>query len=147
MCVCSVMSNSLRPQGLQPSKLSMEFSRQEYWSGRTQCHLLLQILLWFLYGESIIYQMSYSPNDWSFNYFGSFFFQALAIFIFGGYRYKFSGQKYAKEFVYQIANGKLLYSKELRLVLCDNLEGWDEVQGGMEVQEGGDMCIPMADSY
>ena len=30
-------------------------------------------------------------------------------------------------------------------MLCDNLEGWDEVGGGREVQEGGDVCIPMAD--
>jgi len=31
-------------------------------------------------------------------------------------------------------------------LLCDNLEGWDGVGGGREVQEGGDLCIPMADS-
>ena len=31
-------------------------------------------------------------------------------------------------------------------VLCDNLEGWDGVGGGKEVQEGGDVCIAMADS-
>ena len=31
-------------------------------------------------------------------------------------------------------------------VLCDNLEGQDEVGGGREVQEGGDICVPMADS-
>ena len=24
-------------------------------------------------------------------------------------------------------------------MLCDNLEGWDRVEGGMEVQEGRDM--------
>ena len=30
--------------------------------------------------------------------------------------------------------------------LCDNLEGWDGMDGGMEVREGGDMCTPMADS-
>ena len=24
--------------------------------------------------------------------------------------------------------------------------GWDEVEGGREVQEGGDVCMPMADS-
>ena len=30
-------------------------------------------------------------------------------------------------------------------VLCENLEGWDGVGGGREVQEG-DICIPMADS-
>ena len=29
---------------------------------------------------------------------------------------------------------------------CDNLEGWDGVGGGREVQEGGDICIPMTDS-
>ena len=28
-------------------------------------------------------------------------------------------------------------------MLCDNLEGWDKVGGGREVQEG----IPMADVY
>ena len=31
-------------------------------------------------------------------------------------------------------------------VLCDNLEGWDEVGGGKEVQEGRDILIPVADS-
>ena len=32
-------------------------------------------------------------------------------------------------------------------MLCDDLEGWDEVGGGKEVQEGMDICISMADSY
>ena len=31
-------------------------------------------------------------------------------------------------------------------MLCDNLEVWDGVGGGREVQEGEDICIPMADS-
>ena len=31
-------------------------------------------------------------------------------------------------------------------VLCDNLEGWDGVGGEKEVQEGGDICMSMADS-
>ena len=30
-------------------------------------------------------------------------------------------------------------------MLCDNLEGCDGVGGGREIQEGGDICIPMAD--
>ena len=30
------------------------------------------------------------------------------------------------------------------LVLCDNLEGWDGMGGGREVQEGGDVCILMS---
>ena len=41
----------------------------------------------------------------------------------------------------KIASGKLLNRhRELKLELCDNLKGWDEV-GGVEVQEGGDICI------
>ena len=31
-------------------------------------------------------------------------------------------------------------------MLCDNLEGRDGVGGGRVVQEGGDICISMADS-
>ena len=31
-------------------------------------------------------------------------------------------------------------------MLCDNLEGWYGVGGGREVQDGGDMYIPMTDS-
>ena len=31
---------------------------------------------------------------------------------------------------------------ELRLLLCDDLEGWDQVGGGREVQEGGNICFP-----
>ena len=30
---------------------------------------------------------------------------------------------------------------------CINLEGWDGEGDGREVQEGGDIGIPMADSY
>ena len=31
-------------------------------------------------------------------------------------------------------------------MLWDNLEGWDGVEGGREVEEGGNIRIPMADS-
>ena len=31
-------------------------------------------------------------------------------------------------------------------VLCDNAVRWNGVGGVREVQEGGDICIPMADS-
>ena len=34
----------------------------------------------------------------------------------------------------------------LNTLLCDNLEGWDGEGDGREVQEGGDICIPVADS-
>ena len=36
--------------------------------------------------------------------------------------------------------------RQLRLGLCINLEEWDGEGNGREVQEGGDICIPMADS-
>ena len=29
---------------------------------------------------------------------------------------------------------------------CDSLEGWDRVGGRRDIQEGGDICTPMADS-
>jgi len=31
-------------------------------------------------------------------------------------------------------------------VLCDSLEGWDGVRGRREVQEGGDISMPMANN-
>ena len=31
-------------------------------------------------------------------------------------------------------------------MFCANLEGWDGVGGGREVQEGGDICILMAET-
>ena len=36
--------------------------------------------------------------------------------------------------------------RELKHSLCINLEGWDREGDGREVQEGGDICIPMADT-
>ena len=39
-----------------------------------------------------------------------------------------------------------VWLRELKLGLCNNLEGWDEKEDGKEVQERGDICIPMADS-
>ena len=35
--------------------------------------------------------------------------------------------------------------RELKQGLCINLEGWDG-DDGREVQEGGEICIPMTDS-
>ena len=36
--------------------------------------------------------------------------------------------------------------RKLKVGLCVNLEGWHGERDGREVQKGGDMCIPMADS-
>ena len=35
---------------------------------------------------------------------------------------------------------------KLKEGLCINLEGWDGEGDGREVQKGGDICIPVADS-
>ena len=37
--------------------------------------------------------------------------------------------------------------RELTPGLCNNLEGWNGKGDGREVQEGRDICIPMADSW
>jgi hypothetical protein len=39
-----------------------------------------------------------------------------------------------------------VWLRKLKQGLCINLEGWDEEGGGREVQKGGDICIPIADS-
>ena len=36
--------------------------------------------------------------------------------------------------------------RKLKQELCVNLEGWGGERDGREVQEGRDICIPMADS-
>ena len=36
--------------------------------------------------------------------------------------------------------------RKLKQGLCINLEGWDGEGDGREGQEGGDICLPMADS-
>ena len=43
-------------------------------------------------------------------------------------------------------NGNLLYGSGNSNGLCINLEGWDGEGVEREVQKGGDICIPMADS-
>ena len=39
-----------------------------------------------------------------------------------------------------------VWLRKLKQGLCINLERWDGNGDGMEVQNGGDICIPMADS-
>ena len=39
-----------------------------------------------------------------------------------------------------------VWLRKLKQMLCINLEPWDGEGDGREVQEGGDICIPMADS-
>jgi len=58
-----------------------------------------------------------------------------------------SSGAYALPYVKGIASGNLLYyAGSSNPVLCANIEGWDGVGDGREVQEGGDTYIPMADS-
>ena len=53
--------------------------------------------------------------------------------------------KYTRLHVKQIASGDLLYQGAQTGALR-NLKGWDGVGGRKDVQEGGDICIPMVDS-
>ena len=39
-----------------------------------------------------------------------------------------------------------VWLRKFKQRLCINLEGWDGVGDGREVQKGGDICIRMADS-
>ena len=39
-----------------------------------------------------------------------------------------------------------VWLRKLKQELCISLEGWDEEGDEREVQEGEDICIPMADS-
>ena len=39
-----------------------------------------------------------------------------------------------------------MWLRKLTQGLCINLEGWDGEGDGREVQKGGEICIPMADS-
>ena len=50
-------------------------------------------------------------------------------------------------YVKQIASGNSLCDAgSPKLVLCDNLEGWDGEGGGRRAQGAGDIGIPLADS-
>ena len=40
-----------------------------------------------------------------------------------------------------------LWLRKLKQGLCINQEGWYGAEYGREVQKGGDICIPMADSF
>ena len=39
-----------------------------------------------------------------------------------------------------------VWLRKLNQQLCINLERWDGEGGGKEVEKGGDICIPLADS-
>ena len=39
----------------------------------------------------------------------------------------------------------VVWFRKLKQGLCINLEGWDGERDGREFQNGGDICIPMAD--
>ena len=40
-----------------------------------------------------------------------------------------------------------VWLRKLKQGLCINLEGWGREGDGRQVQKGGDICIPMADSW
>ena len=71
----------------------------------------------------------------------------------GGMNGESSVETFTLSYVKQISFFSFLFfflavwHRELNPMLCDNLEGWDGVEGGREVQEEGDICIHMADSF
>ena len=64
-------------------------------------------------------------------------------------RYKPIPLKFTHLFTICKIDGKwefAVWHRELSLVLCDNLEGWDGMGDGRGVQEaGGNICMPVAD--
>ena len=65
----------------------------------------------------------------------------------GGTNGESNNKTHTYPYVKPVARGNLLYDAgNSNLVLCDNLDGWDGVGAGKEIQEGGDICIPMDDS-
>ena len=60
---------------------------------------------------------------------------------------KSSMEAYTLPYVKWAANGNLLFdSRNTNLGSVNKLEGWERVGGGREVQEGGDICTPLANS-
>ena len=43
--------------------------------------------------------------------------------------------------------GFAVWLRKLKQGLCVNLEGWDGEGDRRKVQKGGDICMPMTDSY
>ena len=66
----------------------------------------------------------------------------------GGMNWERSIETFPLPCIKQIANGKLLYDPgSSDPVLCDNLEGWMGWEVGEEAAEGGDIPVPLADSW
>ena len=42
--------------------------------------------------------------------------------------------------------GFAIWLRKLKQAICNNLEEWDGEGDGMGVQEGGGICMPVADS-
>ena len=45
-----------------------------------------------------------------------------------------------------MAHGVYFMTQGTQKGLCNNLEGWDVKERRRDVQEGGDICIPVVDS-
>ena len=76
------------------------------------------------------------------------------------YRWQFSGKRGGEGEMYGESNMEThittcktnsqwefaVWLRKLKQGLCINLEGWNGAGDGREVQKGGNICIPMADS-
>ena len=105
--------------------MSLGFSRQEHWSG-----------LPFpspVHESEILSRVQLFGTPWTVAY------QALPSLGFSRQEYWSGVHKIDSQQEFAV------WLRKLKQGLCINLEGWDG-EGDGEVQKGGDICIPMADS-
>ena len=143
------MSNSVRPHRRQPTRLPRPWDSPGK-NTEVGCHFLLQCMK--VKSESEVAQLCPTPSDpmdcsppgpsspgifqarvleW-----GSITFSDLGL---GGDSKPCLRKKKSQQ-------GFAVWLRKLKQGLCINLEGWDGEGDGREVQNGGDICIPMADS-
>ena len=59
-----------------------------------------------------------------------------------------STETYTLPYAKQITSGSLMFDTgHPKPVLCDKLEEWGGEGGARGIQDGGDTCMPVADSY
>ena len=97
----------------------------------------------------VIREQSLQTHFSPFTFFTSLFFTYFIYKRNKGVNEKFNVDKYQTNWSWDLIHTKREFAVwlwKLKQGLCINLEGWDGEGDGREVQRGGDICIPMADS-
>ena len=151
LCYHLVMSNSVTPWTVAlQAPLSMEFSRQEYWSRQPSTSLgdlpnpgiepqYPTLQADSLSSEPTIVDTKYGETDIE---------NRLMDMGRGEEQMRCMERitwKLTLSYVKQTATGICCMAQETQTGLCISLEGWDGEGEGREVQKGGDICIPMTD--